>query len=70
MSKYTYYSPCIYCKKEAKIRSISLLHKFTFNGEQVTFSGRMIETANFNKSVSKGEMVPTITLAQVQPNDW
>ena len=46
------------------------LHKFTFNGEQVTFSGRMIETANFNKSVSKGEMVPTITLAQVQPNDW
>ena len=46
------------------------LHKFTFNGEQATFSGRMIETANYNKSVSKGEMVPTITLAHVQPNDW
>ena len=46
------------------------LNKFTFNGEQTTFSGRMIETANYNKSVAKGEMVPTITLAHVQPNDW
>ena len=46
------------------------LHKFTFNGEVVTFSGRMIETANYNKSVAKGEMVPTISLAHVQPNDW
>merc|ERR1739838_474495 len=46
------------------------LNKFTFNGELVTFSGRMIETANYNKSVDKGKMVPSITLAHVQPNDW
>ena len=46
------------------------LNKFTFNGELVTFSGRMIETANYNRSVNKGEMVPSITLAHVQPNDW
>ena len=30
----------------------------------------MIETANYNKSMAKGEMVPTITLGKVQPNDW
>ena len=46
------------------------LHKFTFIGEQVTFSGRMIETENYNKSRDKGGMVPTITLAHVQPRDW
>ena len=46
------------------------LHKFTFTGEQVTYSGRMIETGNYNKSRDKGKMVPTITLAHVQPNDW
>ena len=46
------------------------LHKITFNGEKVSISGRMIETANYNKSVEKGEMVPTITLAHVTPNDW
>jgi carotenoid cleavage dioxygenase-like enzyme len=46
------------------------LHKFTFTGEQATYSGRMIETANYNKSRDKGKMVPTITLAHVQPNDW
>ena len=46
------------------------MNKFTFNGGSVTFSGRMIETANYNKSMAKGEMVPTITLGKVQPNDW
>jgi len=46
------------------------LHKFTFNGESVTVSGRMIETENYNKSADKGVMNPTITLARVQPNDW
>ena len=46
------------------------LNKFTFNNGAVTFSGRMIETENYNKSVAKGEMVPTITLGKVVPNDW
>ena len=30
----------------------------------------MIETANYNKSMAKGEMVPTIKLGKVDPNDW
>jgi len=46
------------------------LHKFTFNGESVTFSGRMVETEVYNKSVKNGDMVPSITLAHVVPNDW
>ena len=34
------------------------------------FTGRMLETANYNKSVAAGKMVPTITIAHVAPNDW
>ena len=36
----------------------------------MTFTGRMLETANYNKSVGAGKMVPTITIAHVAPNDW
>ena len=46
------------------------LHKFSFNEGKVRFSGRMIETANYNKSVAAGKMVPTLTLAQTLPEDW
>jgi carotenoid cleavage dioxygenase-like enzyme len=46
------------------------LHKFTFNDGQATFSGRMIETTNYNRSVKAGKMTPTISLAHVLPNDW
>jgi len=46
------------------------LHKFTFKEGEVSFSGRMLETANYNKSVTAGKMVPTITIAHVEPNDW
>ena len=31
----------------------------------MSFSGRMLETANYNKSVAAGKMVPTITIAHV-----
>ena len=30
----------------------------------------MLETANYNKSVAAGKMVPTLTLAQTLPEDW
>jgi len=50
--------------------SFGKLHKFTFNGESVTFSGRMVETTNYNRSVNHGKMMPSITLARVEPNDW
>merc|ERR1719378_787513 len=46
------------------------LHKFTFTEGEVSFSGRMLETTNYNKSVAAGKMVPTITIAHVEPNDW
>ena len=36
----------------------------------MSFTGRMLETANYNKSVAAGKMVPTITIAHVAPNDW
>ena len=44
--------------------------RFTFNEGDVSFSGRMLETTNYNKSVAAGKMVPTITIAHVEPNDW
>ena len=46
------------------------LHRFSFNEGKVSFTGRMIETANYNKSVEAGKMVPTITLAHTLPKDW
>ena len=46
------------------------LHKLSLTGGQATISGRMIETGNYNKSRDRGAMVPTITLAHVQPQDW
>ena len=36
----------------------------------MSFTGRMLETVNYNKSVAAGKMVPTITIAHVAPNDW
>ena len=46
------------------------LHRFSFNEGKVSFSGRMIETANYNKSVEANKMVPTLTLAHTLPEDW
>ena len=46
------------------------LHRFSFNEGKVSFSGRMIETANYNKSVEANKMVPTLTLAHTLPKDW
>jgi len=50
--------------------SYGKIHKFTFNGADVKFSGRMVETETYNKSVRANKMVPTISLAKVYPNDW
>jgi len=46
------------------------LNKFTFNGADVKFSGRMIETENYLKNANSDKMVPSITLGPVEPNDW
>ena len=51
-------------------RVLKLFFRFTFNEGEVSFSGRMLETVNYNKSVAAGKMVPTITIAHVEPNDW
>jgi len=46
------------------------LHKLTFTNGKVKFSGRMIETANYKKCAERDDLVPTVTLDAVQPNDW
>ena len=46
------------------------MRRFTFNGADVKFSGRMVETETYNRSVHANKMVPTISLAKVYPNDW
>jgi len=38
------------------------LHSFKFNGEQVVFSGRMLESPNYLASVAAGELAPQTTL--------
>ena len=42
---------------------------FTESGE-VLYSGRMIETRNYNRCVEADKLVPSITIAGVAPNDW
>ena len=46
------------------------IQRFTFVNGSVTFSGRMIETQNYMKSLSVGTLAPTITLSPVGPSDW
>lgn len=46
------------------------LHKFTFDGANVTFSGRMIETKNYYRSFKHEQMTTSITLGPVKPKDW
>merc|ERR1719384_1144309 len=47
------------------------LNKFTFTESgEVLFSGRMIETRNYNRCVEADKLVPSITIAGVAPNDW
>ena len=37
------------------------IHSFKFNGSRVLYSGKMLETPNYLKSVKKGELVPQMT---------
>jgi len=46
------------------------LHKITFNGDQVTYSRRMLESANYLKCKAANKIVPTITFGPVRPYDW
>ena len=47
------------------------LNKITFTATgEVLFSGRMIETANYNRCVEAEKLVPSITIAGVAPKDW
>ena len=47
------------------------LNKITFTQSgEVLYTGRMIETKNYNMCVEADRMVPTVTVAGVSPNDW
>ncbi|XP_023330191.1 carotenoid isomerooxygenase [Eurytemora carolleeae] len=46
------------------------IHKLTFANGTARFSGRMLETGNYNKSVARKAMVPSVTLDRVRPTDW
>ena len=46
------------------------LHSFKFDGANVYFSGKMIESTTYMDSVANGELVPQITLnAMANPED-
>ena len=46
------------------------LHSFKFDGANVYFSGKMIESTTYMDSVANGELVPQITLnALANPED-
>ena len=47
-----------------------LFDRFTFVDGTVMFSGRMIETDNYNASRARGSLLPTVSLSAVGPNDW
>ena len=45
--------------------------RFTFRSDgYISFSGRMVESSNYNRSVAAGALVPSVTLAPVLPKDW
>ena len=46
------------------------MFRLTFVNGTGKFSGRMIETGNYNKSVARKAMVPSVTLDKVRPADW
>merc|ERR1711936_608575 len=47
------------------------LNKITFTESgEVLYSGRMIETRNYNRCVEADRIVPSVTVAGLAPNDW
>merc|ERR1712215_98631 len=46
------------------------LHSFTFNGPQVTFSGKLLEPPLYQAALAAGDLVPSTTLAGLTPSDW
>ena len=48
------------------------LHSFKFDGRNVYYSGKMIESTTYKHSVEKGELVPQVTLNKlaVPEEEW
>ena len=46
------------------------LHSFTFNGPQVTFSGKILEPPLYKATLAAGDLVPSTTLSGLTPTDW
>jgi hypothetical protein len=52
------------------IFSISLAGRFTFNAGEMSVSGRFVETANYMNCLEHQRIMPSVTLAKVEPHDW
>merc|ERR1719187_1006656 len=46
------------------------LHSFTFNGSEVKFSGKMLESPLYKASLEAGDLVPSTTLSGLSPTEW
>jgi len=46
------------------------LHSFTFNGPQVSFSGKLLEPPLYKATIAAGDLVPSTTLSGLTPTDW
>ena len=46
------------------------LHSFTFNGPEVTFSGKLMEPPLYKATLAAGDLVPSTTLSSLSPTDW
>ena len=44
--------------------------RFTFNAGEMAVSGRFVETASYMNCLENQRMMPSITLAKVEPDDW
>ena len=46
------------------------LHSFTFNGPEVTFSGKLLESPLYKATLEAGDLVPSTTLSGLTPSEW
>jgi hypothetical protein len=44
--------------------------RFTFNAGEMSVSGRFVETANYMNCLEHQRIMPSVTLAKVEPHDW
>jgi len=46
------------------------LHSFAFDGQQLKFSGKLLEPPLYKATLAAGDLVPSTTLGGLTPTDW